>query len=85
MKPVRFEYSNKVLQPPIDEKYSKDVTSMEPLPIWTDNEQCISCWKMSLKERLSALLFGCVWLAVLSGGTQPPIYAQVSRGYLQEK
>ena len=84
MKPVQFEYSNKVLQPG-RRKYSANVTGVDPLPVWTDGEQCISCWQMSLRERLSALLFGRVWLALLSGSTQHPAYIQASRDYLQEE
>jgi hypothetical protein len=43
------------------------------LPIWTDGVQCISCWKMSFRERLAALFFGKVWLTVVFGETQPPV------------
>jgi len=39
---------------------------------------------MSWRERLSALLFGRVWLALLSGETQPPALVQASRDYLKE-
>ena len=82
MKPVAFKHSNKTLQPS-GKKYSQNVTSVAPLPVWTDGEQCISCWKMSLRERLSALLFGRVWLALLSGQTQPPACVTVSKEYLE--
>lgn len=83
MKPVQFKYANKVLQPS-NQKYSSNVEGVVSLPVWTDSEQCVSCWKMSLRERLSALLFGRVWLSLLSGGTQYPVYVQASRGYLRE-
>lgn len=84
MKPIKFKHSNRTLQPS-GQEYSHHVTGINPLPVWTDGEQCISCWKMSLRERLSALLFGRVWLAILSGHTQPPACVVVSREYLQEK
>jgi len=83
MKPVRFKGSNKTLQPSKQE-YSSIVEGIGSLPIWTDGEQCVSCWKMSFRERLSVLLFGRVWLAVLSGVSQPPVSVRVSRDYLQE-
>jgi hypothetical protein len=83
MKPVQFRYSNRTLQPS-GKEYSSNVTGVDPLPVWTDGEQCVSCWQMSLRERLSALLFGRVWLAVLSGRTQPPVCLQVTRNYLKE-
>jgi len=82
MKPVKFEQSNRTLSPP-GAQYSDNVDGIEPLQIWTDGEQCVSCWKMSPKERLSALFSGCVWIAVLSGETQPPISAMVEREYLK--
>jgi len=83
MKPIDFKYSNKTLQPSGAE-YSDDVTDVVPLHIWTNNEQCVSCWHMSWRERLSALLFGRVWLTMLSGNTQPPVCLQASREYLKE-
>lgn len=69
MKPTHFDEANKtLLKPPgmTDEECGS-------LPVYNDGEQCISCWRMSLRERLAALLFGQVWLYVLSGETQPPV------------
>ena len=83
MKPIQFKYSNRILQPS-GKEYSPNVRGVAPLAVWTDGEQCVSCWKMSLGERLSALLFGRVWLALLSGETQPPVYVVASKEYLQE-
>jgi len=83
MKPVSFDYSNKTLQPS-GREYSENITGVSPLPIWTDGEQCISCWAMSLRERLCALFFGRVWLALLSGETQPPACILVSKNYLRQ-
>lgn len=83
MKPSKFEYSNRTLQPSGAE-YSENVTGVEPLSVWTDGEQCVSCWRMTWRERLSALLFGRVWIASLSGQTQPPIYAEAAKTYFRE-
>jgi hypothetical protein len=80
MKPASFKHSNKTLQPS-GARYSENVSGVEPLQIWTDGEQCVSCWKMNWKERLIALILGRVWIAVLSGETQPPIYAEVGKNY----
>lgn len=63
--------------------YPENVTGIDLLYVWTDGEQCVSCWKMSWRERLSALLVGHVWLNVLGGQTQSPVYLQVSRQYLE--
>ena len=84
MKPIEFELSNTTLQPS-GKLYSKNVTGVEPLPIWTDGEQCVSCWRMTWRERLSALIFGRTWIAILSGSTQPPIFATATNGYLHKE
>ena len=83
MTPSQFKHANKTLQPS-GKEYSENVNSVQPLPVWTDGEQCVSCWQMSWRERLSALIFGRVWLAVLTGSTQPPAYVVASKEYLKE-
>jgi hypothetical protein len=83
MKPISFKHQMKELQPS-GKKYSDNVLSVEPLPVWTDGEQCVTCWEMSWRERISALFFGRVWLAVLSGDTQPPVFISAELQYLAE-
>ena len=39
-----------------------------------DGKQCVSCWKPTFKERMNILFGGKVWLGVLSGKTQPPVF-----------
>ena len=75
MKPKNFKEATKVLQKP------EDMTNEEcsSLSVWNDGKQCISCWKPSIKERLSILLFGNVWLSVRSGNTQPPVWIDGSK------
>lgn len=77
-RPVPFKYQNKVLTAP---ENSEDV---HDLNVWTDGRECISCWKLTLTERLMALLFGRVWVAVLFGNSQPPIYIEASRNFFEE-
>ena len=79
MKPITFVEHNAVLQKPAN-MTDKECGS---LSVYRDGKQCISCWKMSFKERISALLFGKVWLYVLSGNTQPPVALEVSNNYCQ--
>lgn len=70
MKPIKFEQATKVLQKPgamTDDECSA-------LHVWSDGKQCVSCWKASLKERLFILFTGKVYLSVLSGKTQPPVW-----------
>lgn len=70
MQPKPFPESNRDLLKP------DGMTDEEcgPLPVFTDGETCVSCWRPTWRERLSILLFGRVWLGVLSGGTQPPVW-----------
>lgn len=70
MKPIDFKQSTKVLQ------RSSDMTDDEcaALPVWSDGMQCVSCWKLSLSERISLVFGGKVWLGVASGSTQPPVF-----------
>ena len=69
MKPIRFPQANRNLLKPeglTDEQCGS-------LPVYADGSRCISCWQMSWKERLQALVFGRVWLFVWMGQTQPPV------------
>jgi hypothetical protein len=69
MEPMKFEQANRNLLKP--EGMTDDECG--PLPVFSDGTQCISLWKMTWRERLSALFFGKVWLFVYSGHTQPPV------------
>ena len=70
MKPIDFVQSTKVLQRPSTMAESE----CQSLPVWNDGKQCVSCWKATFKERLKILFTGKVWLGVLSGKTQPPVF-----------
>jgi hypothetical protein len=70
MKPIDFPQSTKVLQKPS----SMTEKECSLLPVWSDGEKCVSCWKPSFIERLKILFTGKVWIGVLSGNTQPPIF-----------
>jgi len=73
MKPITFPEATAELARPAN------MTDEEcaPLPIFRDNGAYISCWAMTWRERLSALLHGRIWVWVLSGQTQPPIGLEV--------
>lgn len=68
MKPIEFEEYNTTLECP------GSMNDCQPLPVFRDKKQCISCWRPTWKERLSILLYGKVWLAVLGSNTQPPVW-----------
>ncbi len=69
MKPIEFVEANKTLTKPegMTEK------QCQSLPVFTDGDVCISCWKFNLKERFEILLSGILWCRIRSGKTQPPI------------
>ena len=75
MKPIHFEESNKDLLKP------KGMTDKEcgSLPVYTDGVTCISCWKASLLDRIKLLFCGKVWLGVMSGETQPPVWLKIEK------
>lgn len=61
MKAVEFKHQNVV--------FAKDQPEYIPLPalkIDGPNGEVISCWKLSFKERILVLLFGKVWLSILT-------------------
>lgn len=70
LEPVYFLGANRNLRKP------ESMTDEECRSLWVyaDGEQCISCWKMSVRARLKALFHGRIWLSVLGGRTQPPVW-----------
>ena len=70
IEPIKFPEANKNLLKP------NETTDEECRSLWVycDGEQCISCWKLGWRERIFALFFGKIWLSVLSGNTQPPVW-----------
>ena len=74
MKPIVFRESNKSLGAP--EKWDpEEHGECATLHVWTDGDQCISCWRPSWRERLSILFRGHVWMYVFGGNaTQPPVW-----------
>lgn len=80
MKPIKFKQANKQLFKP-DSMTDKECSS---LWVYTNGTQCVSCWKLSLKDRIKALIFGKVWLVVLSGYTQPPVWLGVKSPFVEE-
>ena len=71
--PIDFPAANMTLTAPVGDP------SVKLLRVWTDGELCISGWELSWRERLSALVFGRVWIFLKSGRTQPPIAIEASR------
>jgi hypothetical protein len=78
MNPIEFDGQSAVLQKPVN------MTDKEccPLPILRLDGTVISCWKMSWRERLKAFFTGKIWLGVLSGQTQPPVYLAIDQPFI---
>lgn len=60
MKPIDFPHVNNVL--------AKDQPQYLPLPVWQGSEETVSCWKLTLIERVRVLLTGRLWLRQLNFG-----------------
>lgn len=61
MRPIEFKHQNIV--------FAKDQPEYIPLPalkIASNEGQVISCWKMTLVERIIVLFTGKVWLSLMS-------------------
>jgi hypothetical protein len=79
MKPVNFKEANRILYKREGNRAVSKGDGNRPLAIYTDGEECISCWVCSFWERIQVLLFGKVWIFVESGRVQPPITAMGTR------
>lgn len=61
MKPIKFKECNV--------EFAKDQPEYNSLPAYKVNSEqgeVITCWKLSFRERLRVLFFGCIWLNLLS-------------------
>jgi hypothetical protein len=61
MKPVKFKGSNIV--------FAEGQKEYLPLPAFKEDDQygrVVSCWKLSMKERIKMLFMGRVYLSVLT-------------------
>lgn len=69
--PVSFTQQNQVLlAAPGTESF------VRPLPICRTENELISCWRLSWRERWEVLCHGRVYLRVLSQTSQPPVEIQ---------
>lgn len=61
MKPIEFKEQNSV--------FAEEQEEYSSLPSYLDDAPegyIISCWSLSIKERLSILLSGCIWISQMS-------------------
>ena len=71
MIPVNFKEANTTFVGP-------EGSGIKPLPVYKDPDQIISQWKGSLKDRLTFLFTGRLWLGV-TGPTQPPVFLAIGK------
>lgn len=67
MKPIEFSQQNVV--------FAKDQPEYLPLPAYSRDGEVTSCWGMTWRERLRALLTGRVYLTLLTFGQ--PLQPQI--------
>ena len=72
MKPLDFEGADTILGAPPGWDKEKH-GPCEGLPIMRRDGVCISCWKLTWREKLKVIFGGYVFCHVASGETQPPI------------
>lgn len=75
MKPVKFKEQNTT--------YAENQPEYLPLPAHkTEDGQVISCWQLSLRERVKMLFSGKLWLRVLTfNGPLQPLAPDVDRPF----
>ena len=68
MRPVPFREQNTTFLPPVGME-----DKCERLPAFVGEGQVISCWRLTILERLRLLFTGRLWFSVI-GDDQPPIW-----------
>lgn len=76
MKPAPFPQANRRATP----------GKPDSISMYDKHGQVLTCWRMNLRERLRALLWGKVWISVKPGThAQPPMWAQVRKSVFKRK
>jgi hypothetical protein len=74
MTPIEFPEHNLVL--------AKDQPQYQPLPVFMNDTETVSCWKLTFLERLTLLFTGRLWVRQLTFGHQlQPQLPQVERPF----
>jgi len=75
MKPLHFEEAT------IELKKPASMTDEECNSLWVHrsaNGECISLWTVPFWQRVKFLFHGKLWLGILSGNTQPPVWLDMT-------
>lgn len=81
MKPKHFKEATIELQKP---KLMTDAECGSLHIHQTSDGQCISLWTCSFWERVKFLFHGHIWLGILSGKTQPPVWVDCRKSVFTE-
>ena len=57
MNPIEFQQMTGIA--------AKDQPEYIPLPMYRDEQQVISCWRLSFWERLKVLFSGVIWMRLM--------------------
>lgn len=82
MKPKFFKEASVELKKP------ESMTDSECGSLWvhqTKDGQCISLWTAPFWTRLKFLFHGNLWLGVLSGSSQPPVWLDITKTVFLDK
>jgi len=75
VKPRAFAEQNTV--------FAKDQPEYLPLPAYTDEQETISYWQLTWRERLTLLVRGRLWVRQLNFGTPlQPLRPQVEKPFI---
>ena len=80
MKAIKFKQQNITFTKPV----SMTDEECGSLPAFRGDGQIISCWQMSLKDRLHALFTGRMWLSI-HGEVQPPVWVGPDCPFIKQK
>jgi hypothetical protein len=68
--PVKWDGANRLLVAP--KNYTKE--QIKELPVFSNGVVCVSKWRLSEEALKEVIETGCIFVEVLSGETQPPIF-----------
>jgi hypothetical protein len=72
MTPINFRRANGTLTGGPSQNFNTDEDVVD-LPVYRNGKEVMSCWRPSLRERLSVLFQGRVWLRVSTSTAHPPV------------
>jgi hypothetical protein len=73
IRPHKFRGHTQILEVPPHIKQARIV------PAWTDGESVVSCWKISLWDRVKLLFHGNIWLWMQTGKSMPPVFIECEK------